>query len=249
MDVSPDLPSTADPDLAARRAAFAFLGAWGHEFTTPVSGILGFSALLRDGKLPPDKQPEILDLLLFCAQFLKMIHTNFFQVARIESGWAQVERTPFDPRECVERVREGLAALAAGRREAQLAVRIDPRTPTRLLGNSSFVVQALFNIIDDAIQSAQEGTLITIMVGPHEVDDAELLFTVAYASAPNVPSHQERLTQIFRRTDNWPPWMALELALSRRLCELLGGRIWVEGDDRAVRVQFTVPAIPKEGPG
>jgi CheY-like chemotaxis protein/HPt (histidine-containing phosphotransfer) domain-containing protein len=146
----------------------------------------------------------------------------------------------------VEKVSEMVAARA---HEKGLALRVEIASdvPVALVGDPTRLRQVLLNLLGNAIKFTESGA-VTLRVGRDDdlAVPAALRFTVSDTGI-GIPS--EKLTRVFERftqadssTTRRFGGSGLGLTISRRLVELMGGRIWAESTVNVGSVfSFAVP--------
>ena len=115
------------------------------------------------------------------------------------------------------------------------------------------VRQVLFNLLSNAIKFTDAGA-VTVSAASRQIDAerVELRFTVADTGIGIPADRLDRLFQSFSQVDASTTrkygGSGLGLAISRRLVELLGGRIWLEsGLGEGSRFFFTIPYQNQQG--
>ena len=85
----------------------AFLANMSHEIRTPLNAIVGFSELLADESRHETRR-EYTDIILRNNTLLLQIISDVLDLARIESGRTDIERTQFDARDLCREVADSL---------------------------------------------------------------------------------------------------------------------------------------------
>ena len=113
--------------------------------------------------------------------------------------------------------------------------------------------QILINLLTNAVKFTKEGGTVTVKAG---CDGGELEISVADTGIGIAPENHKLIFEEFRQTsDDYSraqEGTGLGLALTKRLVELHGGRIWVEselgaGSTFAFRIPLAGTATPSEG--
>jgi signal transduction histidine kinase len=231
----------------ASRHKSEFLANMSHELRTPLNAILGFSQVLQQklfGELNA-KQEEYLEDILSSGNHLLSLINDVLDLSKVEAGQIALELAPFSLREAVERgvvmVRE-----RASNNGIHLASEIDPEV--RLVsGDERRIRQVLFNLLSNAVKFTPEGGRIDVNAA--RVGD-EVQVAVADTGPGIAPEDVERIFEEFQQTDvgaKQHEGTGLGLALSKRLVELHGGRIWVESElGVGSRFVFALPAEDAE---
>ena len=227
---------------AASRHKSQFLANMSHELRTPLNAILGFSQLLR-GRVYGDvnvKQEEYLDDILTSANDLLALINDILDLSKVEAGQIELEVAPFSLREALERgvvmVRE--RATTDGVRVGVTAL---PEVDV-VSGDERRVRQVIFNLLSNAVKFTPAG-------GDVDVSATQVNGEVQVAVTDTGPGialeDQGRIFEEFQQTEAGAAQRegtGLGLALSKRLVELHGGRIWVDSElGKGSTFVFTLP--------
>ncbi len=247
---------------AANRAKSEFLASMSHEIRTPMNGVIGMTELaLMVSKEPLTK--DYLGLIKKSGAQLMGIIDDILNLSKIEAGKVELEASPFDLREDVEMV---LAALGVSAREKGLRLvhAVAQDIPARLIGDSMRLRQVLTNLVGNAIKYTPQGMVSLSMrladEAPSRPGSVRLLFRVRDTGIGIRVDKLGRVFDIFTRAVGHDQaeygGTGLGLAITKRLVELMDGRIWVEselgeGSTFSFTAEFGVPkeqAVPVELP-
>lgn len=163
---------------------------------------------------------------------LLAVISDILDYSRLDAGVVRVEPRPFDLGALIE----GSLALLAPAAEAKglrLTGRIANGSPTHLVSDPDRLRQILLNFVGNAVKFTERGgveVLAGLSVGPS--GETILRMEVRDTGPGIAPEAIERLFQRFVQEDGSVSrkfgGAGLGLAISRRLAELLGGRVGAE---------------------
>ena len=227
---------------SASRHKSEFLANMSHELRTPLNAIIGFSQVLQQrlfGELN-EKQAEYVDDILSSGNHLLSLINDVLDLSKVEAGQVELEVAPLSLRETLER---GVVMIRERAARGGVATRLelDPAADV-VTGDERRLSQVVFNLLSNAVKFTPEGGSVTVSsrrIANHvEVAVADTGVGVAAAD-------QERIFDEFQQTDvgvQQGEGTGLGLALSKRLIELHGGRIWVESEPgHGSRFVFALP--------
>jgi signal transduction histidine kinase len=226
----------------ASRHKSEFLANMSHELRTPLNAIIGFSQVLRQrlfGEVN-DKQEEYLDDIVSSGQHLLSLINDVLDLSKVEAGQVELEVAAFSLRDALERgvvmVRE-----RAVKNGVQLSLELAPDVD-RVTGDERRLLQVVFNLLSNAVKFTPAGGSVAASTARV---NGEVHVAVTDTGPGIAADDQERIFEEFQQTAigiSQREGTGLGLALSRRLVELHGGRIWVESEPgHGSRFVFTLP--------
>ena len=230
---------------AASRHKSEFLANMSHELRTPLNAISGFSQVLRKqlfGEIN-EKQSEYLDDILGSARHLQSLIDDVLDLSKVEAGQIDLQVAPFSLPEALERgvviVRE-----RATRGGVRVSLSSEPGVET-VIGDERRIVQVIFNLLSNAVKFTPAGGTVDVAAVQR---DGEVRVSVTDTGPGIAREDQDRIFEEFQQADagkEHSEGTGLGLALSKRLVELHGGRIWVDSErGQGSTFVFTLPARP-----
>jgi signal transduction histidine kinase len=226
----------------ASRHKSEFLANMSHELRTPLNAIIGFSQVLRQrlfGEIN-EKQDEYLGDILSSGLHLLSLINDVLDLSKVEAGQIELEITAVSLREALE---SGVVMVRerAARSEVRISLELTPDVDI-VRGDARRLRQVVFNLLSNAVKFTPAGGDVTVSTARL---DGELQVSVADTGPGVAPEDQTRIFEEFQQTAvgiGQREGTGLGLALSKRLVELHGGRIWVESESgHGSRFVFALP--------
>lgn len=220
--------------LQANRLKSEFLARVSHELRTPMNSINGYSEmLLRQtyGALN-EKQLDRLERILRNGRNLLALIDDLLDLSRIDSGRMELHLESVDVREEVNAAIYNLESQATGR---GLYLRYEPaENLPRVYADATRLRQIIVNLLGNAIKFTKQGGVSVRSQLTYEGERAFVLTTVRDTGIGIRPEDQAIIFDEFRQADGSITreygGTGLGLAITRKLVEMMGGRIWVESE-------------------
>ena len=222
-----------------------FLASMSHEIRTPMNAIIAIADLLAKTPLSPE-QNKYVQIFRRAGDNLLHLINDILDLSKVEASQLELERTGFSLNDLLEKVTE-MVAVRAHEKGLALVCEISPKVPTDLVGDPTRLRQVLLNLLGNAIKFTESGE-VALRVTP-DADSSvagALRFTISDTGI-GIPGEKlgtvfERFTQADSSTTRRYGGSGLGLTISKRLVELMGGRIWVEsGVGKGSVFSFAVP--------
>lgn len=215
----------------AERAAMAraaFLANMSHEIRTPMNAILGFTDILLLGNLD-SQQRRHLDTVRNSARSLLRLLNEILDTAKLDRGVMDLEIKDFDLLSLIDEISSTLGA-AARQKGLSLHIRYSDSLPGLFQGDELRIRQVLTNLLGNAIKFTESGH-VTLHVSRA---NSELHFMVQDTGI-GIPPHRvaaifEPFTQADASMSRRFGGTGLGTTISKKLVELMGGRISVESE-------------------
>ncbi|HEY8240801.1 MAG TPA: ATP-binding protein [Kiritimatiellia bacterium] len=222
-----------------------FLASMSHEIRTPLNAIIGIADLLAKTSLT-DEQDKYVQIFRRAGDNLLNLINDILDLSKVEASQLELERTGFSLNDLLEKVKE----MVAGRAEEKglaLVCEIAPNVPGELIGDPTRLRQVLLNLLGNAIKFTESGEVaLRVTRDSDSTVPGALRFTISDTGI-GIPGEKlgavfERFTQADSSTTRKYGGSGLGLTISKRLVELMGGRISVEsGIGKGSVFSFAVP--------
>jgi len=194
-----------------------------HELRTPMNGVIGMAALLRDTPLS-EEQTTYVRAIERSGRALLSIIDELLDSSRLEAGEFEIAHAPFELARMVEETAELLSPRAHAK-DIDMACFIDPALPDMVSGDAARIRQVLINLAGNAIKFTDEGGVLirVTAAGPERVR-----FEVADSGAGIARDEQERIFRPYQQAGDASRrkgGTGLGLTISARLVERMGGKL------------------------
>jgi len=241
-----EVDSQAQKLREANRAKEDFLATLSHELRTPLNAMLGWTRLLRMGKLDRAAMTRALDTIERNAHVQEQLIADILDVSRIVTGKLRLELRPIDLEPVIDAAVDALrpAAQAKGVELSCALARAGG-----VMGDPNRLQQVVWNLLANAIKFTPSGGRVSLSV---QRDGASVLVTVTDTGegmpSTLLPFIFDRFTQGDGSLTRPHGGLGLGLSIVRHIVELHGGQVKAHSDGPGTGSTFrvTLPARSSE---
>jgi signal transduction histidine kinase len=204
-----------------------FVSIVSHEFRTPLTGIQGFSELMRDEELTPAQTREYAGDINKDARRLARLITDMLDLDRMESGHMTLISEPMDLNRIVA---DAAARFRLSAADHPIELDLDPRLPV-IVGDSDRLTQVVSNLLGNAIKYSPSGGAVEL-----RTERAARTVTLTVRDhGMGIPSEQlEKIFDRYSRLETTETRViqgtGLGLPIVRQIVQLSGGRVWATSE-------------------
>ena len=205
-----------------------------HEIRTPLNGVVGMVELLSNTTLTT-QQSRYAKTIGSSADTLLNLVNDILDFSKIEAGKLTLEPVAFDLRATVEEVAQVVASNTRNP-SVEVIVRYDDQTPRWVVGDPARIRQVVTNLAGNSVKFTQQGHIL-LDVQSVPSDRGKPTFHLAVQDTGiGIPEDKietifAKFTQADASTTRKFGGTGLGLTITRKLLELMGGRIRVESQE------------------
>jgi PAS domain S-box-containing protein len=233
-----DLRRRAEDLSAANRAKEDFLATLSHELRTPLNAMLGWTRLLRMGKLDAAGMNRALETIERNAHIQEQLIADILDLSRIVTGKLRLELRPIELAPVIE------AALDAVR-PAAAAKGIDLNANTgfqgNVLGDPDRLQQVVWNLVSNALKFTAVGGCVSVSLSREGPSVVIRVADTGEGIAPELlPFIFDRFTQGDVSVTRPHGGLGLGLSIVRHIVESHGGKVQAQSEGRGRGAVFSV---------
>ncbi len=226
-----------------------FLANMTHELRTPLAGMIGLAEALQKGAAGelPDAARHDLTLIEAGGRRLSGLVNDILDYSKLKYRDIELSPGPVDMHSVAQSVLAVLSALIA-KKSLTVENRIAPGAAV-VLGDKERLLQVMMNLVGNAVKFTERGGIV--IAAEDDPRDAEMAMIVVSDTGIGVPADKvDRIFEMFEQADGSLSrsygGTGIGLAITRKLIEMHGGRIWVDAvPGGGSRFSFTVRRSPR----
>ena len=211
----------------ANRLKDEFLATLSHELRTPLNAVIGWSRILKAGRLDLESSLHAIEVIEKNAWAQKQIIEDILDVSRVVTGKLQLHLGPVD---LVAVVQAALDTVRPALEAKDIRVETQYQQDLKIIaGDTDRLQQVVWNLLSNASKFTPVGGNIGIRVNQDGAySEIEIRDTGPGIAAEFLPHVFERFRQADGSTTRTHGGLGLGLAIVRHLVELHGGVIGAE---------------------
>jgi len=215
---------------AATKSKSEFLANMSHEIRTPMNAIIGMSHLAMKTGLTP-KQLDYMKKIQASANTLLGVINDILDFSKIEADKLEMESIDFTFDDVLNNV-SAVVSHKVEQKELEFLFAIE-QIPRYLIGDPLRLSQVLINLVNNAVKFTEKGEIIISAKIEEKTDRrVKLRFEVRDTGIGMTEEQAVKLFKPFTQADGSTTrkygGTGLGLSICKRLCEMMGGQIFVE---------------------
>ena len=230
----------------ANRLKDEFLATVSHEIRTPLNAIIGWSHLLRSGRLDDASIARAIETIDRNAKMQAQLIEDILDVSRVITGKLRLRNESVDIASVINAAIDSVQ-LAIDSKDLHLEVTLDP-SARHTFGDAGRLQQVVWNLLSNAIKFTPTGGRIKIKVKRSEGNMQLLVSDDGQGISPDfLPFIFDRFRQADGTSTRHHGGLGLGLAIVRHLVELHGGAISADsaGAGEGATFSITLPLAPQ----
>jgi signal transduction histidine kinase/DNA-binding response OmpR family regulator/HPt (histidine-containing phosphotransfer) domain-containing protein len=231
LNMMKDLDEARSEAEDATKAKSEFLANMSHEIRTPMNAIMGMAHLAMKTDLTA-KQHDYLKKVDISAKSLLGIINDILDFSKIEAGKMDMESVDFQLEDTLDNI-STLVGIKTQEKGLELLFKTDPAVPRALVGDPLRLGQILINLSNNSVKFTDTGEIVVATeLVKKDNTQVTLKFSVHDTGIGMTAEQAAKLFQPFAQADSSTTrkygGTGLGLTISKRLAEMMGGKIWVE---------------------
>lgn len=230
MNLNTSLEEAKQKAEESEKLKSSFLANLSHEIRTPLNAILGFSSLLTESRIAEKNKKAYSEIIQSNSESLLVLIDDILDFSKIEAEQVKVQIEPV----YVNQVLAELFDFFQQKTNENLKLIITkPTVDNEITLNTDKIrfKQIISNLLTNAFKFTEKGV---IEMGYELINSHEIKFFVKDTGIGIDPRFHKAVFERFRKLDEeqdrFYSGSGLGLAICKKLSELLGGKIWVEGN-------------------
>jgi signal transduction histidine kinase len=227
----------------ANRVKDDFLAMLSHELRTPLNAIIGWSHLLKKGKLSEKDRERAIDVIDRNAAAQREIIDELLDVSRIVTGKLKLETTAIEVADVIDAAVDAIRP-AAEAKGIEIVTSLD-RSAGLIDGEAVRLQQVIWNLLSNAVKFTPPQGRIEVKLSTAWENIKVVVSDSGEGIDPEfLPFIFERFRQADSSAKRTHGGLGLGLSIVRSLVEMHGGEIRATSDGKGMGASFTL-TLPK----
>ena len=240
-----DLEAALEGAHAASRAKSEFLANMSHEIRTPLNAIFGMTTIAENSS-DAGRKDYCLKKIKEASSHLLGVINDILDISKIEANKLELSCTDFDFRAMLKKAIT-VSGFRMREKHLNFTAHVSDDMPRALYGDDQRLAQVITNLLGNAVKFTPEYGAIGLDARLAGEEDGlyTLRISVRDSGIGISEEQQSRLFHSFEQADNSTTrrfgGTGLGLVISKRIVEMMDGRIWIESElGRGATFVFTV---------
>ncbi|AUP81294.1 ATP-binding response regulator [Flavivirga eckloniae] len=203
-----------------------------HDLRTPLSTITGFSELLQKSTLNI-KNNNYIDHIKSASNYMWKLVDDLLEFSKLENGNISMESVPFNLEKLLGEIVQNAKNIVQDK-PINFVVKHDKAINKPIISDPFRMKQILYNLVINAYKFTNKGT-ITIESSLKQYTDTNMLEISVNDTGIGISKDQKEnifkaFTQAESNEENKQKGFGLGLTISKKLAELLGGKLTLESE-------------------
>ncbi|HPE86079.1 MAG: ATP-binding protein [Bacteroidales bacterium] len=216
--------------IEAERLKANFIANISHELRTPLNSIIGFSSLIARGSVHPNDQEKYSEIISTCGKTLLNLVNDIIDLSKIDAGEITVNFTSCLINNLLDQL---LVSFTRKITAKEVRLELQKGIEDKFFSIQTDIIrlkQIFTNLLENAVKFTSHGTIVF----GYRFESNQLIFFVSDTGIGIAPDMTEQIFnpffQVEAQTTRKYRGSGLGLTITRRLVELLGGRISVQSE-------------------
>jgi len=212
----------------ASRAKSEFLANMSHEIRTPLNAIVGLSDLV-ESKVKDSEAKQYLKTIKDSSEVLISLVSDILDLSKVESGQIELEIVEIDTVQFFETISAGFYYECRSKK-IEFELLLDRSLPKKFESDEAKIAQIFRNLLSNAIKFTAMGRITVKIALKESVMSIQVQDTGIGVEKEKIEKIFQPFIQADSSTTRKYGGTGLGLTISKRYCELLGGKLSVESN-------------------